>query len=70
MYNLAEYSAAYLKASGSLWQYYGDEPTLENNGNVIDFPDDNNTSASFKFKQKITGQTGNSGTKNVEIMFH
>ena len=52
MYNLAEYSAAYLKASGSLWQYYEDEPTLENNGNVIDFPDDNNTSASFKFNKK------------------
>ena len=52
MYNLAEYSAACLKASGSLWQYYGDEPTLENNGNVIDFPDDNNTSASFKFNKK------------------
>ena len=33
----------------------------------IDFSDNNN-SASFKFKQKIiTGQTGNDGTKNVEI---
>ena len=26
------------------------------------FPDDNNNSASFKFKQKITGQTGNGDT--------
>ena len=33
----------------------------------IDFSDNNN-SASFKFKQQIiTGQTGNDGTKNVEI---
>ena len=24
--------------------------------------------ASFKFKQKITGETGNGGTKNVDIM--
>ena len=27
-----------------------------------------NYSASFKFKQQIIGQTGNVGTKNVEIM--
>ena len=36
-----------------------DNNVLDNNGNIIDFPDDNNNSASFKFKQKITGQTGN-----------
>ena len=48
-------------------QYYRDEPALDSNGN-IDFPDDNNNSASFKFKQKIIGQTGNYGTKDVEIM--
>ena len=28
MYNLIEYSDAYLMTSGSLWQYYRDEPTL------------------------------------------
>ena len=28
----------------------------------------NNSSNSFKFKQQITGQTGNGGTKDVEIM--
>ena len=49
-------------------QYYRDEPALENNGSIIDFPDDNNNSASFKFKQKITGQTGAGGTKDVEVM--
>ena len=52
MYNLMEYSYAYSKTSGSLWQYYRDEPALDNNGNVIDFPDDNNNSASFKLQQK------------------
>ena len=67
MYNLIEYSDAYSKTSGSLCQYYRDEPALDNNGN-INFPNDNNNSASFKFEQKITGQTGNGGTKNVEIM--
>ena len=65
MYNLIEYSDAYSETSGSLWQYYRDEAALDNNGNIIDFPDDNNNSASFKFKQKITRQTGNSGTKDV-----
>ena len=29
MYNLIEYSDAYAKVSGSLWQYYRDEPALE-----------------------------------------
>ena len=68
IYNLIEYSDAYSKTSESLWQYHRDEPALDNNGNIIDFPDDNNNSASYKFKQKITGQTGNGGTKDVEIM--
>ena len=27
-----------------------------------------NATDSFNFKAKITGQTGNNGTKNVEIM--
>ena len=29
MYNLIDYSDAYSKTSGSLWQYYTDEPALE-----------------------------------------
>ena len=68
MYNLIEYSDAYLKTSGHFWEYYRDEPALDNNGNITDFPDDNNDSALFKLKQKITGQTGNGGTKDIEIM--
>ena len=50
IYNLIEYSDPYLTTSGSLWQYYRDEPALNDNGEIIDFPADNN-SASFKFKQ-------------------
>ena len=38
MDNLIEYSDAYSKTSGSLWQYYRDEPALDNNNNIIDFP--------------------------------
>ena len=68
MYNLREYSDAYSKTSRSLWQYYRHKPALDNNGNIIDFCDDNSNSASFKFKHKITGQIGNGGTEDVEIM--
>ena len=68
MYNLVKYSDAYTKTSGSLWQYCRNEPALDNNGNAIDFPANNNKSTSFNFKQQITGQTGNGGTKDVEIM--
>ena len=46
MYNLIEYSGNYVKTSGSLWQYYRDEP----NDNSAD-------SESFKFNVKITGKT-------------
>ena len=54
MYNLIEYSDADSKTSENLWKYYRDEPALDNNGNIIDFPANNNNSASFKFKQEIT----------------
>ena len=68
MYNLVEHSDAYSKASGSLWQYYRDETALDNNGNITDFPDDNNNSASFKLKKKITRQNRSCGTRDVEII--
>ena len=68
MYNLQEYSDTYSKTLGTLWQYYRQEPALDNNNYVTDFPNDNNNSISFKFKQQITGQTGNGGTKDVEIV--
>ena len=34
MYNLIEYSDNYSKTSGSLWQYYRDEPFIGNTGNI------------------------------------
>ena len=40
------------------------EPALNNISNIIDFPDDNNDSASLKFKQK----TESCNTKDVEIL--
>ena len=63
-YNLIEYSDNYSKTSGSLWEYYRDEPFI----NVIIDVSDEPGNASFKSKQKITGQTGNDRTKDVEIM--
>ena len=66
MYNLIAYSDNYTKTSGSLWQYCLDKPALNNNA-IVDF-EDGNLSDSFNFKAKITGQTGNGGTKDVEIM--
>ena len=56
MYNLIEYNDNYSKTSGSLWQYYKDDP----NDTITD-------SESFKLKVKITGKTPNNrNTKNVE----
>ena len=58
MYNLIEYSNNYSKTSGSLWQYYKDDPN-----------DNMEQSESFKSKIKITGKTPpNGNTKDVEIM--
>ena len=58
MYNLIEYSDNYAKTTGSLWQYFRDEP------------DDNlEDSESFKSKIKITGKTpDDDNEKDVEIM--
>ena len=57
MYNLIEYSDNYSKISGSLWQYYKDDP----NGNITQ-------SESFKSKIKITRKNPAAGNaKNVEI---
>ena len=57
MYNLIEYSDNYSKTSGSLWQYYKDEPK----NNIAEFK-------SFKSKVKITGQTpADRNTKKFEI---
>ena len=67
MYDLMEYSDNYSKTSGSLWQYCKDIPAIDNNNAIVDFTD-NNLADSFNLKVKVTGQTGNDGTENVEIM--
>ena len=67
LYNLIEYSDNYAKTTGSLWQYCKDIPARNNNNIIINFTVDNRTD-SFNFKVKFTGQTGDDGTKDVEIM--
>ena len=68
MYNLIEYSDNYSKTPGSLWQHCKEIPAVNNAGNIIDFTA-TNTTDSFKFKTKITGQTNNDGgIDDVEIM--
>ena len=58
MYYLIEYSDSYAKTSGSLWQYFRDEP----DDNLAD-------SESFKSKIKRTGKTPNNDNgKDAEIM--
>ena len=47
MYNLLEYSKNYKKTTGSLWNYYRDEPSNPLSSN----------SESFKYKTSITGNT-------------
>ena len=47
MYNLLEYSKNYRKTTGSLWNYYRDEPSNPLSSN----------SESFKYKTSITGNT-------------
>ena len=56
MYNLMEYNNSYSKTSGSLWEYYEDDP----NDNMTDCE-------SFKFKSKLENNNVNAGSANVEI---
>ena len=67
MCNLIEYSDNYAKTTGSLWQYCKDIPARDNNNLIAEFTA-GNTTDSFHFKAKTTGQTGNNGTKDVEII--
>ena len=67
MYNVTEYSDTYSKTSESLWHYTKDISAIDNNNAIVNFTN-NNLTDSFNFKVKMTGQTGDIGTKNVEIM--
>ena len=49
-------------------EVYGNNKARNNNNNAIIIFADNNLTDSFNFKVKFTDQTGNNGTKDVEIM--
>ena len=66
MYNLIGCSDVYSKTLASLSQYCRDKSALDNNGNIIDFPANNNNSIPFKFKQQIIGQTRRSDPKMLK----
>ena len=69
MYNLLEYSQKYSKTTGSLWNYYRDEPNSGVGGenDSINYSIEN--SKSFEYKTSITGKfEGNNPEKEVEIV--
>ena len=67
MYNLLEYSENYRKKTGSLWNYYRNEPNnppfnphVGNSPPTVNYNVEPITnSASFKYKTSITGKTSN-----------
>ena len=66
MYNLLEYSKNYSKTTGSLWNYYRDEPNRGANNNINHSIKD---SKSFDYKTSTTGKLeGNKTEKEVEIV--
>ena len=67
LHNLIEYSNNYAKTSGSLWQYCKDIPAVDNDNAIVNFTE-NNLTGSFNFKVKMTGQTIDDETRNIEIM--
>ena len=69
MYNLLEYSKSFRKTSGSLWNYYRDEPKSNTDHNNITHSISN--SESFDYKANFIGSvTYNNLTKNdIKIVF-
>ena len=59
MYNLLEYSQNYRKTIGSLYNYYRDELRDDNNNNNNFLNNNVVNSNTFKYKNKITGNTYN-----------
>ena len=59
-----------MKKTRSLGQYYRNEPFIHYSKDIIDIPDDPDTTSwwswyYFVIDKKVTGQTGNNGRKDV-----
>ena len=63
MYNLLEYSKHYIKATGSLWNYYRDEPNSDTDDNEIMHSIINSESFDYKANFMENGVTHNNLTK-------
>ena len=68
MYNLLEYSKSYKKTTGSLWNYYRDEPNSSTDNNNITHSILN--SKSFDYKANFIGSMTNNNLikNNVKIV--
>ena len=64
MYNLLEYSKNYKKTTGSLWNYYRDEPNSDTDDNEINYSIINSKSFDYKANFMDNGVTQNNLTKN------
>ena len=64
MYNLLQYSKNYKKTSGSLWNYYRDEPNSDTDGNEIKHSNINSNSFDYKANFMENGVTYNNLRKN------
>ena len=64
LYNLLEYSKKYRKTTGSLWNYYKDEPNSGTDANNITHSILNSDSFDYKANFMENGVTHNSLTKN------
>ena len=64
LYNLLEYSKNYRKTSGSLWNYYRDEP---NGGAVGNINYSIKNSKSFDYKTSITGKLEGNNVENDDV---
>ena len=58
VYNLIQYGKNYLKTSGSLWNYYKDEPTNDNEINHY------LKSKSFNYKSSVVDKLGDIDGEN------
>ena len=64
MYNLLEYSKSYRETTGSLWNYYRDEP----NDPPADNEDPITNSPSFKYKSSFLEKTPNNENDNNNLI--
>ena len=68
MYNLLEYSKNYKKATGSLWNYYRDQPSSTIGTDNITHLILNSESFDYKASSMENGVTHHNLTKNVKVV--